>query len=237
MALTASSVSTPIAPIPAFTTPFVQLADCSSLLTTTVNTTTAFGTTSSQTFILPDTSNSRYAACFSPTGSQFTFSPAVCPQSWTAWQLGKTFVPTGSPNTAVGVSTAYCCAPGYSIMQPSIRNPSCWRQFVSTTSTNGIPSISTATLSIAGVPAWHISWQTTDVATLSPQPPTLEAGEIIPSWVPGSALDRPIRDNWGVGMSPSLFWFLVVGIPLIVVALIAGCCTYCFCLRRRRLKR
>lgn len=238
---TTSFTSSPTAAVPilAFTTPFAQPPSCSvsSLLTTTVSYYSAYGTTTSSTRLLPDTSDPRYTACLAPAGSQFSFSPAVCPQGWPAWWLGRTTpalsgaaTTTATASSAVGsvsyVSTAYCCAPGYSMLRPDTGDdpsPSCEQAFISTTSSSGQNFVSTTTLSKAMVPAWHISWQTTDMPTLSPRPPALDDGETITRWVPGSDPEREPRDSWGGGISRSLFFFLVVGIPLIVVAAVVAC--------------
>jgi hypothetical protein len=68
-------------------------------------------------------------------------------------------------------------------------SPSCERAFVSTNSSSDGNFVETATLSVAMLPALHISWQTTDRPTLSPQPPALDGvGGRITSWVPGSKL-------------------------------------------------
>jgi hypothetical protein len=83
------------------------------------------------------------------------------------------------------------------------------------------------------VPAWHISWQTTDMATLSPRPPALD-GESITRWVPGSDPEREPRDHWGVGITPSLYFFLVIGLPLIIVGGVVACLIPACCGRRAK---
>lgn len=225
-----TSSPTATVPMPAFTTPFPQPTSCSSVLTTTVRYYSGYGTTSSRTLLLPDTSDPRYVACLNPAG-QFTFSPAVCPQGWIAWWLGQTNPPPGAPtiSNTVYLSTAYCCAPNYSMPQEDIQNdpsPSCRQAFTTTTSTSGDVLVSTWTLSLALLPAWHISWQPTDVPTLSPQPPVLE-GERITQWVPGTDLKPQPRDNWGGGISNGLFFSLVIEIPLLVVAAVVACIFGC----------
>ncbi|KAK4208630.1 hypothetical protein QBC37DRAFT_249825, partial [Rhypophila decipiens] len=165
--------------------------------------------TSSVTFLLPDESDPYYTNCVDPApGSYFSFSPAVCPEGWAGWWMGVTKAATASAY----ISTAYCCAPGCSIHYLGVGDyPSvyCEQQFVTTTSRSGER---TEILGVARMPAWHISWQTTDVPTLSPQPPDLGGGARVSRWVPGSDPEFVPRDNWGVGLSGSLFYFLVVGI-------------------------
>ncbi|KAK4109021.1 hypothetical protein N656DRAFT_783691 [Canariomyces notabilis] len=235
---TTSFTASPTAtlPIVAFTTPFPQPINCApeSLLTTTVSHYSGFGTTESETFLLPDTSDARYTACLAPAGSQFSFSPAVCPDGWPAWWLGSMSALSGTATTATPthVSTAYCCAPGYSMPYenyPDDSSPSCEQAFLQSTSSTGDMFPSTWALSVAKVPAWHISWQPTDLPTLSPQPPAIE-GDRITRWVPGSDPEREPRDNaWGGrSFNPGLFYFLVAGIPIIIVVAIVACLTGCF---------
>jgi hypothetical protein len=132
--------------------------------------------------------------------------------------------------TPAFVSTAYCCAPGYSMPYegyPDDSSPSCELAFLQSTSPTGDMFPSTWTLSVAKVPAWHISWQPTDIPTLSPQPPAIE-GDRITKWIPGSDPERERQDNWGGGnMNTGLFYFLVAGIPIIIVAAIVACLTAC----------
>ncbi|KAK4456794.1 hypothetical protein QBC42DRAFT_161331, partial [Cladorrhinum samala] len=169
----------------------------------------------SRTFLLPDTSDARYAACLDPAGGQFTFSPAVCPQGWPASWLGETRILPGETTEYLStayVSTAYCCAPGYSMEDPGLQDdpsPSCEQAFLHVTSSSGEMFASTTTLSVAMVPAWHISWHPTDLPTLKPRPPAID-GERIRRWVPGSKPEREPRDNWGgKGFNTSLYYFLV----------------------------
>lgn len=46
---------------------------------------------------------------------------------------------------------------------------------------------------------WHITWRQADVSSLTPQPPE--------------------NENWNL----SAMWFLMIGLPIIVVALFGGC--------------
>lgn len=265
-----SSPTATVRPIPAFTTPYAQPTDCDSVVTTTVTTVVSYsdlwGTGSFSTVLLPDTSHPRYAACFDPAGaSQFSFSPAVCPLGWPASWVGQTPVlglsSTRAPSSYNGtayanVSTAYCCPQDYSMSFPGGHeqpSPSCLKPFIS--AGTGISGSgrwmlrTTSTIGVVVVPAWHISWQTTDVLTLSPQPPTLDGTGIITSWRPGS--DIPSGGSSGSGSSGSgssgdnccqalgdpRFWFLVVGVPgLFVAFFIGGICVYPAWLRRRSLR-
>ncbi|KAM7188370.1 hypothetical protein V8F33_010710 [Rhypophila sp. PSN 637] len=230
---TASSTSspTPTEALVGFTTPFPRPASCAPLLTTTVSLFSAGVAISSVTFPLPDESSPYYTNCVDPDpASHFSFSPAVCPEGWAGGWMGVTAAATASDY----ISTAYCCAPGYSIHylgvgdHPSV---SCEQRFVTTTSRSGDGIVRTEILSVARMPAWYISWQTTDVPTLSPQPPDLGGGDRVSRWVPGSDPEFVPVDNWGVGLCGSLYIFLVVGIPVIIVGGIAA--WICCCCRTR----
>ncbi|KAK3321870.1 hypothetical protein B0H66DRAFT_589696 [Apodospora peruviana] len=103
---------------------------------------------------------------------------------------------------------------------------SCEQVFISTSSNSDRSfDVSTTTLSVVMLPAWHISWQTIDIPTLSPQPPATDNGDRITQWVPGMDFKGQPRDNWGGGnFNSSLFLFLIIGIPLLVAAAVAACC-------------
>ncbi|KAM7188347.1 hypothetical protein V8F33_010687, partial [Rhypophila sp. PSN 637] len=153
---TASSTLSPAitAPVLAFTTPLAHPPDCSSLFTTTVSTYI--------TWLLPDKSHPLYTACLAPQPvgpNQFTFSPAVCPENWVAWSLGKTGLatPRGTDSTTY-VSTAFCCAPDYDFaayVDDVLSSPSCQRDLPY----HGDPTGTAPEASAAQLPAWHISWQ------------------------------------------------------------------------------
>ncbi len=142
----ALSIASPTATsLLALKTPFVQPSSCVSLQTTSVSSETYYSVAT--TLLLPDPSDPRFTACQPPgwanvvPESRFSFSPAVCPQSWTAWWLGRTPTPgaisttSGNDSIVPQVSTAYCCAPGYSISSLGFRpaqSPSCERAVATT---------------------------------------------------------------------------------------------------------
>ncbi|KAM7189309.1 hypothetical protein V8F20_010217 [Naviculisporaceae sp. PSN 640] len=227
--------SSATAPVLAFTTPFVQPDGCSSLFKKVVS------TYPNQrdphiTYILPNETNPLYTACLAPAGPrQFSFSPAVCPESWVAYNLGETLAETASGTAGLtSISTAFCCAPGYEFLRYATQvkaSPSCQRDL-----TNGGDGTGTApALSFARLPAWHISWQTTDVPTLSPQPPAIE-GDRITRWVPGS--DNPEREirETSLNISHAELYFAMIGIPFLAVGFIAAYLIPC-CLGRARARR
>lgn len=86
--------------------------------------------------------------------------------------------------------------------------------------------------------AWEISWGSSERSDLTPMPLTLTDGERVSSWKPGETLpddSRPTEsfDQSQGYISSSAVWFLMVGIPIIVFVLIAGCCWVCI---RRRIR-
>jgi hypothetical protein len=89
------------------------------------------------------------------------------------------------------------------------------------------------------ISAWEIRWAESDRATLSPKPPLLTcSGALIPIWVPGQPAEDMIcyesRAEYN-GMSPALQWFFMIGLPIIILALVASCCLCC--IKRRRLEK
>lgn len=87
--------------------------------------------------------------------------------------------------------------------------------------------------------AWAITWASSDRTHLSPQPPTLTHSELISSWKPPESVPttRPAQENPDTGqqyISNSAVWFLMVGLPIIVVLLFAGLCFWGIRRRRRR---
>ncbi len=102
----------------ALPTAFVQPATCTDIFSTSVLTTTItytqveYGSTTLSTtayeasITVSDPADPRFAACQPPgwasvaPESRFSFSPAVCPSGWTAYDL----------DTVGDVSTAFCCA-------------------------------------------------------------------------------------------------------------------------------
>lgn len=89
-------------PISTLTTPYTYATGCTEIFAVTEIT----YSDATETVIISDISDTRFGAC-QPTGftevetiSRFTFSPAVCPEQWTAYSLST---------TDNSVSTAWCC--------------------------------------------------------------------------------------------------------------------------------
>lgn len=115
------------------------------------------------------------------------------------------------------------------------------------TSTSTRFGISSATTSdIAGTPtivtikdglqvhaAWPIAWQESDTSTMSPKPPALTNHAVIPMWVPGTEVPSGMYDRPDERLSSEqyfgkdLYYFMIVGVPIIVVFIalsITACC-------------
>lgn len=97
------------------------------------------------------------------------------------------------------------------------------------------------TTGMAIYPAWHISWEASDVSTLDPKPPMLTNDMRIPIWTGGVVSDGA-WDNNGRGRDTShgpllgtgVLLFLVIGLPLL--ACVAGGFG-CFCCHKKRKQR
>ncbi|KAK4120427.1 hypothetical protein N657DRAFT_161697 [Parathielavia appendiculata] len=256
------SSSTRAAP-QALTTPFVLPQSCANQFITT-----SFASRSTYvTVVASCPADPRFSACQPPgwdsggEGSSFQFSPAVCPSGWTAYNLGGTvsWVRHGASMnliTSKTFSTAYCCSSGFTyshyhdlLIDGFSRTPlAC---FANTTDT----AAPTATASPAGSPhrlrvhnAWHISWDASDISSLSPTPPPFApctTSPVIRSWVPGATVEPNAffvpggacewndgTSRWSKGETIGM-WFLMVGVPIIGLAILATCLG-CWCRRRRR---
>jgi len=73
--------------------------------------------------------------------------------------------------------------------------------------------------------AYRVSWQTSDTATLSPQPPAITCAEGISVWVPGSAAtSTPCPTYYNdTNISSAANSFITIGLPIVVVVLILAC--------------
>ncbi len=85
--------------------------------------------------------------------------------------------------------------------------------------------------------AWHVSWRGIDTRTLSPSLPALTSGESLRTWVPGqSRTDTPSPGGGGEQTDHSwdgVLRFLTIGLPVIVVGLVAGGVFRCLYARKR----
>ncbi|KAI8678905.1 hypothetical protein NCS55_00613000 [Fusarium keratoplasticum] len=189
--------------------------------------------------------------------NRFSFRPAVCPTGWIYWDIGRV------ADSSEIASTAYCCESGYTFsyfegerqLASTLVPNQCgrWIESKAEESEDGGATTATATASALDrddsiIPpdgtliihqAWAITWASSDRTHLSPQPPTLTHSELISSWKPPESVPttRPAQENPDTGqqyISNSAVWFLMVGLPIIVVLLFAGLCFWGIRRRRRR---
>jgi hypothetical protein len=91
--------------------------------------------------------------------------------------------------------------------------------------------------------AWHVSWAASDTNTLSPSLPDLTSSMLVPTWVPGQSIppgayDRASKnDETALNGLGQVTLFLEIGIPLIAIALIAGCGWCCWARKRSRRRK
>ncbi|KAK3376335.1 hypothetical protein B0T24DRAFT_618474 [Lasiosphaeria ovina] len=233
----------------ALTTPFVRPPSCGEIFSTSSIVSSYWWDDYSLTTVqvlASDAADPRFASCQPPgwgavvSASRFSFSPAVCPTGWTAYSVKA---------LAAQSTTAYCCDRDYHLEWPvsdlsinGIASPACFVNLGTTL----LPSSSSSVLFPNGIQvhnAWQIAWAASETSTLSPTPPQLACGRTLATWVPGeivppsnvsSAGDcQDDSSNSGVAIGRSLYLFLVVGLPLIFVAIFASCCVLCFRRRRR----
>ncbi|KAK4151207.1 hypothetical protein C8A00DRAFT_36147 [Chaetomidium leptoderma] len=215
--------------IPALSTPFVQPATCTDIFSTWILTATVGDTyIRSQSTIIEETvvlatvtvsdpTDARFTTCQPPgwadvvPESRFAFSPAVCPSGWTAYNLR-----TDGP-----VSTAYCCASGYSLAGPrwatidSLQTPGCFKR--ATPKGSGVMDTFPDPTDVQVHNAYRISWQASDTAMLTPQQPAITCPYGIDEWVPGSpvtstACNTPVNDT---SIPAGVGGFVTIGVPII----------------------
>lgn len=90
---------------------------------------------------------------------------------------------------------------------------------------------------------WAITWAKSDTATMTPKLPTLTSEMTVPTWTPGQKIEDGEYDRYRDDTQSSeeffgkdLYWFLVVGVPIIFVVSVASCiwCGVRKCRRDRR---
>lgn len=110
--------ATATSPLLALTTPFIQSPSCADVFVTTSVISSFYWNDYSTTTIkvlASDPADPRFPSC-QPSGwgsvapqSRFSFSPAVCPGGWTAYELSASETDVSSTSIST-VSTAYCCS-------------------------------------------------------------------------------------------------------------------------------
>ncbi|KAL2830154.1 hypothetical protein BJY01DRAFT_227450 [Aspergillus pseudoustus] len=182
MSLTATATGTPtVTDLLSFTTPFIETGNCYKYAQK-LRPSVVRGETQYSPYLVSDPTLEGFTSC-QPSGwasvvpgSRFSFSPAVCPSGWAAWEIGTTTPEVGS---AV-ITTAWCCdrpftlypSAHYAFASPGFEKPCI------NTGTDGDVNLS------LHIP-WHISWQDVDIPILTPAPPALSAGETLRFWDAG----------------------------------------------------
>ncbi|KAL2842584.1 hypothetical protein BJX68DRAFT_270523 [Aspergillus pseudodeflectus] len=270
-----ASPGTPTTARQPLTTPFVPSESCVDKFQTTSYITSFpwddFSTTTLRVLVSEEADSCLPSGWNDSPASEFQASPAVCPSAWTAYNLGATVFVERSPVTrSVTASTAFCCSSGFTLSYLSgipiadTAANACFQPITTdTTSTSPASTASTTTNSderatirttntanpfpdgLRVHEAWHITWEASDVSTLSPSPPDLGSCTTValPSWVPGEPVDSDSlacrSTNNGASHSSdsdtALFRFLVIGIPVIGATVV--CIGAVVCWRRRRKRK
>ncbi|KAF9893498.1 hypothetical protein FE257_010810 [Aspergillus nanangensis] len=234
---TTTTMATTVMASMAVTTPFVQPSGCTSAVELTTITTSVRGTPTTITVLASDAAAPGFSSC-QPSGwnsgakddDLFTFSPAVCPQDWTYYEM----------STSKQYSTAFCCASGFTFraagyaLPTSALSPACGRPFSAGETTITAPLASRTDADATGIftegtivhRAWHVTWEESDTATMSPSLPPLTSAKYLGVWEPGQAVldgefDHHNGDNSGVRGWSSVLYFAMIGVPLIGVTILA----------------
>ncbi|KAL3440396.1 hypothetical protein BJX65DRAFT_314816 [Aspergillus insuetus] len=241
-----TSTGTPTTAPQALTTPFVPPEDCIDQFTATSYITSfSWGEYSTTTLrvLLSEAADSCLPSGWDVPASEFQPSPAVCPSDWTAYNLGGT----------AGFTLSYL----YGIPIAESAANACFEPITIPTATNATSSPGSTSTASTITPtnpfphglrvhnAWHITWEASDVPSLSPSPPDLGSCTTLAlaTWVPGTPVDAESlacgTTNDGASHSSNsdtaLFRFLVIGIPVIAVVVL-GVGAVVFWRRRRRRK-
>lgn len=136
---------------------------------------------------------------------------------------------------------------GYNLWTGSYSLPGlyngCYRTFNDSNPTTITPTVANWTTSgslpvfTSGIVAhqpYTVSWALSDTHTMTPSLPLLTHSMLVPTWKPGENIPAGKYDRYGSdSIEPSdgpsyqgLFYFLVIGLPLIGVTLIS-CCVWC----------
>jgi hypothetical protein len=119
-----------------------------------------------------------------------------------------------------------------------VSSPACFRGVYSTIPLSGTEAIVPENATVSIHMPWSIAWESVDRTKLSPTPPPLSCGQNIVIWVPGTTADTRENCEEHTPGIESYFYFIVVGIPLIVCGLVMICCyTAFFCYRRKKKRR
>ncbi|KAJ5376664.1 hypothetical protein N7509_013550 [Penicillium cosmopolitanum] len=258
----------------ALTTPFVQPSGCTSAVELTTITTSVLGTPTTITVLASDAAAPGFSSC-QPSGwntgakdeDLFTFSPAVCPQNWTYYEMSSTkhysaayccarygdSVPltslTPSPIYLLSHVTNHCSgfafeAGGYALPTSAL-SPACGRTINSGETTITAPLASrtdatgTFTQGMIVHRAWHVTWAESDTATMSPSLPPLTSGKYLAVWKPGQGVPDGAFDHHNGDNSGVRGWNSLLYFAMIGVPIIGVAILACggWLCIRRRRKR
>ncbi|KAL3482637.1 hypothetical protein BJX62DRAFT_245699 [Aspergillus germanicus] len=106
---TTATVTPTVTDLLSFTTPFIETGNCFNFANR-LKPSVVRGETQYSPYLVSDPANEGFTTC-QPSGwgsvvpeSRFSFSPAVCPSGWAAWEIGTTAAEVGSGV----VTTAWC---------------------------------------------------------------------------------------------------------------------------------
>jgi hypothetical protein len=138
------------------------------------------------------------------------------------------------------LSSGFTPAPRQMTVLASITEP-CYREIVS--ETRIVDNAGSTHLIARGIQVhqpWHVSWKESETDDLPLSLPALTSSMWVPTWVPG----KPIPSGWyqgngrnstSLGDMEGVIWFLIIGVPMISLALI-GSCVWC-CVHNSRVRR
>lgn len=224
-------------PVP-LTTPFVRPSSCGSGQFTTV--------TSMDSYATLIASDPKADSSCMPAGwdnaPEIIFSPAVCPEGWTMYNINP-----------YGPIAGTCCSRGFTLASHynpihSTHTIMCAENLAITTTTTATPTGFNGTtratptgirptLSVKIHDPWIVEWVKFNIRSLTPAPPPVDfcTAVVIQSWVPGSTVDpavstpcptEPPQDHLGDFLGPGgvLIWGPVLGVILFIAFGVTICC-------------
>lgn len=243
---TTTTTGTYNGPPPSLITQFVQPTSCTSLFavfSTQLASDSVHRTTT--TIFTSDASNLSFSPC-QPAGwdqASFSFSPAVCPSSWTYFSMSTTI------SGKVPVSVAACCArfvqsfdAPYSKYRLILNNSNYILETDYSNYNHGYACVSNTrnfpyTTETAQLHSpWHVAWQPSDTAKFPFSLPAIPTSSFIQSWAPNQtpAQDNNRQGGDGLGSLGPTVMALGLGIGLPILCIILGITFYCIVRKRRR---
>jgi len=130
----------------------------------------------------------------------------------------------------------------------NIVSPACFKTVPATATPQATVTTAGSDMFSAGMQvhnAWRVAWASSDAATLSPTPPQLTCREALVTWVPGEESEQECqkgsdeRHQEGAQWSKPLLNFIMIGVPILGVAILAciGACCWYACREQRKDRR